>query len=226
MKQTLLIGLTAIFFATSCSNNTNQVEATDEQEVVTANESSLTLNIDTEASTVKWVGSKVLGNSHNGTVNISGGEVAIEGGMIIAGNFTIDMNSITNNDLPVDGDYNQARLVGHLKSNDFFNVEEYPTSSFEITSVTASSDDAGNTHVIAGNLIIRGISKNITFPANVSVTESGLSAKAKFAFNRLDWGVNWDKEKVDGFMDKVVSQAKDDFVKNAIELEINLVAKQ
>jgi polyisoprenoid-binding protein YceI len=224
MKKTILFGLTALLFA-ACSNN-NQVETTDAQEVAEAQETSLTLNVDTEASSVAWVGSKILGGKHNGTVAIAGGSLAIEGGMIVSGNFTIDMNSIVNEDLPAEGDYNQAKLVGHLKSDDFFNVEAYPTAKFEITAVNTAADEAGNTHVISGNLTIRDITKNITFPAKVEITESGVTAAASFVFNRLDWGVNWDKAKVQNALEKATSKVKDDFVKNEIELSINLVAKQ
>lgn len=223
MKKTILFGLTALLFA-ACSSN--QTETTEAQEVAEAQETSLTLNVDTEASRVAWVGSKILGGKHNGTVGIAGGSLAIEGGMIISGSFTIDMNSITNEDLPVEGDYNQAKLVGHLKSDDFFNVEAYPTAKFEITAVNTVADDAGNTHTISGNLTIRETTLNVTFPAKVEITEAGVTASASLTINRLDWGVNWDKAKVQSALEKAASKVKDDFVKNEIELSINLVAKQ
>lgn len=224
MKKTFLIGLAALFFA-ACSSNT-QVEAVEAGEVAEAEETALTLTVDSDASSLTWVGSKLLGKSHNGTIAISGGSVSVENGMMIAGNFTTDMTTIKNNDLPEEGEYNQAKLVGHLMSNDFFNVEQYPTSTFQITSVNASPDDKGNTHNISGNLTIRDVTKEITFPAKVTITENGLEATADFSINRMDWGVNWDKEAVDGFIDGVVKKGKDDFVKNEVALSIKLVAKQ
>lgn len=224
MKQTFLIGMAAILFATSCSNNPEAVESSDSKEVTTASEGATTFTVNAETSSIQWLGTKKLGKSHNGTINISSGELAIENGMIISGNFTIDMTTIKNEDLPVDGDYNQAALEGHLKSGDFFNADSFPTASFEITSVNVKEDESGNTHVIAGNLTIKGISKNIEFPAKVMASESGVTANATVVFNRLDWNVNFDKNAVDGLIDQATKKIKDDFVSNEIQLTISLVA--
>lgn len=226
MKHTLMIGVAAVMFATSCSSGSseNQAETREAEEVVNAEDRELVLNVDTEQSQMLWVGSKKLGSSHNGQVQISEGSLGISGGMITDGSFVVDMTTITNEDLPEEGDYNQAKLVGHLMSGDFFDVENHPTARFEITQVNAMPDDQGNTHNISGNLTLRGVTKNITFPAAVEITESGVTANASFSINRLDWGVNFDRDAVEGIMDKIEKKMKDDFVRNSIDLQIKLVA--
>jgi polyisoprenoid-binding protein YceI len=228
MKYTFLLTVAAAIFLSSCSGgNNNQVDPKDAEDVGTASESALTLTVNTEKSSLKWKGSKQLANSsHVGTIQISGGSLSIENGNIVAGNFTVDMNTIKNEDLPVDGDYNQAALEGHLKGNDFFSVEEFPSSSFEISKVEAlTNDENGNTHVISGNLTIKGISKNISIPSVVSISESGVTANASFTINRLDWNINYDKAGIDNFLQSVGKKLKDDFVKNEIEITISLVAQ-
>lgn len=223
MKHLFITFITAAFFASCGGNSTETTEATEQQDVAQATEMATTLSVDTESSVINWTGNKALGKTHYGTISLSSGNVTLENGSITSGNFIIDMNSIV--DLDLEDEESNAKLTGHLKSDDFFNVAEYPEAMFEITNVESISDDQGNTHSISGNLEIRGVSKNISFPAKVNSTNDALTATATVSINRLDWGINFDKDKATSFADKVVKNAKDDFVNNAIKLEINLIAK-
>lgn len=96
----------------------------------TANQFSLNAN-----STLNWTGRKV-GGEHYGTVAITDGFVALESGMVVAGEFTIDMATIASTDLSGD---EASKLVGHLSSADFFDAVQYPTAKFTITSITANA---------------------------------------------------------------------------------------
>lgn len=225
MKKVFLISFAALLFA-ACSNQTQHVEANEAGEVAQAETTALNLQIDTTQSIIEWVGGKHLGKTHHGTINLAGGTVSIENGHVSAGDFAADMSTIKNLDLPVDGDYNQAKLEGHLKSPDFFDVAQFPTATFHITSVKVESDDKGNTHLISGNLTIKGLAKEISFPAKVDFSENGFRANATFIINRLDWGVTYDEEGIKGFLDGVVKKGKDDFVKNELEITVKLVANQ
>jgi polyisoprenoid-binding protein YceI len=168
------------------------------------------------SGTVNWVGSKPIGSSHNGTIMIKSGSFSVENGNISAGNFVIDMNSLSNQDLKDNPD-KKAKLEGHLKSDDFFAVETYPTSTFEITKVEAVNDGGDATHKITGNLTMRGISKQITFPANVSIQENMLSAVTpSFTINRTLWDVN--------FNASVLGTVGDALISDDIALVINLSA--
>lgn len=222
MRKIFLLVIGAALF-TACSGE-KSVEVSETQDVAEAQETALTFELDTEASTIEWIGSKLLGSQHNGTIEFSNGSLSVEDGVLTAGNFVADMNTIKDLSLPEDGEYNTHMLVGHLKNEDFFHVEEHPTASFEITSIEAAADEEGNTHLVSGNMNIRGESNNITFPAKVNVSDDAVTLNADFVINRLDWGVSFNKDEIESFIDKVTKSGKDDFVKNEIELSINLIA--
>lgn len=166
--------------------------------------------VDTAATSLTWLAKKVTG-SHNGTIKVSGGDVTIDGVKVSTGNFTIDMNSMVI--LDIQGGSN-AKLLGHLKSDDFFSVEKFPTTSFVLTSVTQKS---GSTYTVKGKLTIKGITQNIEFPAEIGFSGKTMTAKAKIMVDRTKFEIkyrsaNW----VENLGDKAIY---DDF-----ELELNLVA--
>jgi polyisoprenoid-binding protein YceI len=86
------------------------------------------------------------------------GSLTIKDKKIESGNFIMDMNSITCADLEDEAYKN--KLVGHLKSDDFFGVNDHPESSFIITNSTTFKD---NKSAIKGNLTIKGITEEILF---------------------------------------------------------------
>ena len=57
------------------------------------------------------------------------------------------------------------RLTGHLKSSDFFDVVKFPGSEL----VTTSISQKGTNATVTGNLMLHGITKQISFPATVQV---------------------------------------------------------
>jgi polyisoprenoid-binding protein YceI len=88
------------------------------------------------------------------------------------------------------------KLTNHLRTEDFFDVREYPTAKFESTEITA--DEEGQT-TIKGNLTLHGQTKEISIPATVSVTEEGLTLKSDFHISRAEFGIG----KPEGIDDKV-----------------------
>ena len=116
-----------------------------------------TQNVNIESSTVNWIGKKI-GGQHEGLIKLKSGVFEEKSGEIVSGSFVIDMTSISNTDLTDEG-YNQ-KLVGHLKSDDFFGVEKYPTATLNITKATAFSDGKAS---VTGELMIKGKSESITF---------------------------------------------------------------
>ena len=81
----------------------------------------------------------------------------------------------------------KEKLTKHLKSPDFFDVEKFPTATFESTKIEKA--DAG--HTITGNLTLHGVTKQITFPATVSATDAQVKADAEFSINRKDFGITY-----------------------------------
>ena len=204
----------------SCGSNATEAGAADS--TLSATEGSSTFNISTE-SVVGWKGTKVVGmGSHAGTIGITEGTLSLENGNLTAGSVTIDMKNIVVTDSMPD-EYKQ-QLIGHFSANDFFNVEQFPTAKFEITGSEAKAD-GDYTHVVSGNLTLRDSTKNISFPATVSVDENGLSAVGTAVINRLDWGVNYDKEKM-SLSEKLQAEAKNGIVSKDIEITFDIKASK
>src|SRR5690606_1367009 len=147
MKKLVFRILGLAFFA-ACNNNPKGDKATTTDEVAdtsTVNGDSYT--VDPSSSSITWTGSKVTG-SHNGTIAIQSGNIVLNDNKLSGGEFTIDMNSLVNKDLEGDAE-NKGNLEGHLKSEDFFATDKYPTSKFVITKVDHKSD---NKVEVSGNL--------------------------------------------------------------------------
>ena len=138
------------------------------------------LKVDTAASEVKWTGYHLAKSyEHWGYVNLKSGSVMTEGNKIISGQFVIDMTSISDKDLEKAKD--NAKLVNHLKSDDFFNTEKFPEAKLMIKSTSLKS---GSTYSTVADLTIRGITKEIKFDiemksSNASAIEATASFKSK-----------------------------------------------
>jgi len=156
---------------------------------------------DTKTSKIEWVGKKVTGQ-HNGEINLKSGEFTIKKGNIVKGNFTIDMQSIVALDLQ--GEWKE-KLEGHLKSPDFFDAEKHNTATFSITGSEVKADDKGNTHIIKGNLTIKGITKPLSFPAKITVKDNKLVAIADLTINRTAYDIKYGSGKFfEGLGDKMI----------------------
>ncbi len=114
-------------------------------------------DINVNKSTVKWTGNKI-GGSHNGEIKIKSGSFEFSNDNITKGKIVIDMASISNTDLE-DASYNK-KLVGHLKSDDFFGVKNFPTATFV---VTKASKFVNNKASVTGKITIKGKTETITF---------------------------------------------------------------
>lgn len=238
LKSTLAIAIMAIFVVACGSGNSNTVQTSDAQQVTT-DDNATAVAVNTENSMVTWIGSKPAGK-HNGTIDITSGEIMVNGSDITGGSFLIDITSLTSLDLEEGGE-SYGKLVGHLMSPDFFDAENFPTASFEVTEVetfnasnlTADKNqyDTENkpaalseimvenpTHFISGNLTMRGTTKNITFPAHVEMNNGMIKAKANFNINRTDWGLMYGNEA------SIADKAKDSFIYDTVNVGFELQA--
>lgn len=170
-----------------------------------------TYTVDTDKSAITWIGRKVTGE-HNGTIKLASGLLVATENNLKSGNFKLDMNTITCADLS--GEYGD-KLLGHLKSEDFFSVEKNPYSTFTITKI---SKVASNTANITGDLTIKGIKNSITFPATISFSGNTVVAEAKKVLvDRTKYDIRYGSK---SFFDKIGDKAIDD----EFELSIKLVA--
>ncbi|PXY42664.1 YceI family protein [Flavobacterium cheongpyeongense] len=157
-----------------------------------------TKKIDVKASTIKWVGKKVTGE-HSGTVNFKEGAVVLKGKKLVGGSFTVDMTSLTSTDLT--GEY-QGKLNGHLKADDFFGTEKYPTATLVIKTIGTKSKDL---YTATADLTIKGITKPVTF--DIAVNEN--TATTVFKVDRTKYDIKYGSGSFfDGLGDKTI---KDEF---------------
>ena len=191
-----------ILFVMACKNAPDSAiaEIGDAKEVATANAAE-TLPIDVIASKLEWIGTK-LSTYHSGTVNIKSGEMRVADGKLAGGQFVMDMPTLVTTSMDAAGN---KKLTGHLMSPDFFDVVKYPEAKFEITSVVPFSGKsaiavdtmkeiskyavADPNVTISGNLTIKDITKNISFPAKITVNKSDVYAVAKFNIDRKQWNL-------------------------------------
>lgn len=88
---------------------------------------------------------------------------------------------------------NQKDRDNHLRTNDFFKADEFPTITFVSTSVALD----GNDITVVGDLTLRGVTKSVTLTGEFGgivtdgygQTKAGFTASTKI--NRHDYGVSW-----------------------------------
>lgn len=136
--------------------------------------------IKTEASKLVWKGYKVTG-SHEGTIDIQSGFLNFEDDKLVGGEVTINMKSLISTDL--EGEY-KGKLEGHLKSDDFFGVEKYPTAKLVLTKVKAAGKNA---YEAKGNLTIKGKTNPISFDLSIY----GNKANASLKIDRTQFDVRY-----------------------------------
>jgi polyisoprenoid-binding protein YceI/rhodanese-related sulfurtransferase len=147
-----------------------------------------TYKVNTDESVLEWTG-RNPNTKHYGTIQLSGGEITIKN-RGISGSFEIDMTSIKNINLK--GNDLQPVLISHLKSDDFFFVKMFPRALFSLKTVSLveKANLSSPNFRVKGTLKLRGIKKEITFPATVNpVPEGGAIVEAHFDINRTRWGV-------------------------------------
>lgn len=165
------------------------------------------VKVDTKSSSVKWVGKKVTG-SHSGTINIKSGELAFDGGKLVGGTFEIDMNSMACTDL---SGGMAEKLIGHLKSDDFFGTDKFGTATLVVKTATLVS---GNSYDVNGDLTIKGVTQPVSFKA----TADKKSAVAEIKIDRTKFGVKYGSG---SFFDNLGDKAID----NEFTLNVNLTTE-
>lgn len=176
--------------------------------VVRTNGGVYTANI--TASELTWKAYKVTGQ-HHGTVSLRSGSLSFKDNMLSGGEFEIDMTTIKNLDMSGAG---AEKLEGHLRSDDFFSVDNFPTSKFVITKVIPYGTTGD--YRIYGDLTIKGITKEIKFMSKVTQSGSGIEATAAIKIDRSEFDVRYGSG---SFFDNLGDKAlHDDF-----DLNIKLV---
>ncbi|MGB3344920.1 MAG: YceI family protein [Aequorivita sp.] len=192
--------------------NTGKEAQIEQEEAAVATEGAVEYVVDTDNSSIKWEGSKP-GTVHYGTISVASGAVLANNGVVQAGKFAIDMQSIVVEDL--EGE-DKARLEAHLtgtiegKEGDFFNATEYPSAKFEMTGV--------ENNAVRGNLTIKDQTHAVEFPATVTIEGDTLLLKSEaFEIDRTKWGVNFGSK-------SIFPNLGDKFVSDTMKLTVSLQA--
>ncbi|SNR14032.1 YceI family protein [Tenacibaculum jejuense] len=143
------------------------------------------LTINTENSTIRWIGEYTFHfGGHDGYIQFKEGFFIKKGNKITGGEFVIDMNSMTNNDIKEQE--GKDSLINHLKDPDFFDVPKYPIAKLEILTIEYFKNNKGKIHA---NMTIKEITKPITFNAEFNYDKKEMFAR--FKIDRRDWNVSY-----------------------------------
>ena len=213
----------------SCTNAPESDEAkTTEAKNVDNEKTGDVWKLNVADSKIDWVGTKVSGY-HVGTVPLKSGEIYLKNDQVTGGKFILDIANMEVVGPKGSDTAANRKLLGHLKSADFFDVEKNPEGTFELTDVQPYKGDAikdttdprqeeiskykvtDPTHTVSGNLTLKGVTKNIEFPARITVSGNAAEAIAKFNIDRKDWGI-------------VYPGKPDDLIRDAIHLGIAIKA--
>lgn len=140
--------------------------------------------VDAAKSSVKWLGKKVTGE-HFGTIAVKEGSLEVANGKVTGGKVVIDMQSLAVEDIKDAG--MNGKLVGHLKSDDFFGVASFPTSELVVT----KAESNGNSHTFTGNLTIKGITNPATFTATSAKDGKSTVYKGVLTIDRSKYNVRY-----------------------------------
>jgi len=162
------------------------------------------LNINVQKSTIKWIGEYTFYfGGHDGFINFKEGYFIKKIEVITGGEFIIDMNSITNTD--IGEQVGRDNLVDHLKNDDFFSVDKFPTAKLVITKVEYHDKISAR---LEADLTLKGITKSINFQAKFNYKEKEMNTR--FKIDRKKWNVNYD------------SKMKDSAISDAIGFEVSI----
>jgi len=154
--------------------------------------------VNTQDSSVEFIG-RGIGKSHTGTILVQEGNVSINDADI-SGQLTFDMSSIVSDSSGLDED---------LKSPNFFDVETYPTAVFVITGY--------NTNEIQGDLTIRDITQDVSFPVTLSQENDQLSIDGNIVIDRTRWDITYRSE-------NFFAEIGDKAIADDINLDIKIIA--
>lgn len=209
----------AIIFATYGCKEKEKDASMETEEIAEASSQASSYIVDTKESTLFWKGNKPLG-SHHGTVNIAEGTLSMNKEKLEAGNFVINMTSINDEDL--EGD-KKTSLESHLKGTaegkegDFFNVNEFPSAKFEMTSISYLE---GKNVQVSGNLTIKDKTNPVEFSGTLEQQENMIILKsAPFEIDRTKWGVNYGSK-------SVFDNLGDKYIDDMMEITVRVVARR
>lgn len=171
-----------------------------------------TYTVETDDSKVAWVGKKVTGQ-HNGTLDVKSGSLNFVGDELVNGEVVVDINSLKVEDI-TDSEYN-AKFIGHMKSEDFFNTAKFPEAKLVIKKAKKTAKG----YNVKGELTLLGTTKPVDFTAEVKKSDDKVEGTTKLVLDRTKWGLKYGSTSFfKGLGDKAID--------NKFELTVNLTAEK
>lgn len=156
-------------------------------------------DINTKTSFIKWHATKV-GGEHWGHLKFSQGKIILnDKGDPIKASFVVDMNTIDVRDL--EGEW-RDKLQNHLREGDFFEVKKYPSALMETTKIIKTGDGQ---YKVSANFKV----KNTMRPLIFNMTYDGKTARGKFSFDRVKFGIKYRSSLLGTVADKVIHDKVD-----------------
>ena len=143
---------------------------------------SQSLNANKTQSLIRWYGEELTGKTHFGNLSFKEGQIELQDGLIIGGNFVVNMTSLSVEDL---SGGSKARLEGHLRSDDFFSVDKYPEATLKISQ---KAKVEGDVQKLYGELTIKGIKHAVDFSI---ILVDKKTATANLTFDRSKYNVRF-----------------------------------
>ena len=203
--------------AVSCDKAPKGDEAVITDQVLPKDGAGETFLVDTTNSWIRFTGHGV-GKNHPGIFKLTYGKLMATDNKVTGGTFILDITSL---DMEQEGEMIDNKLQPHLLSGDFFDAEKFGTSQFEITGVVPYEPKTGEKSLveganftISGNLQVKDVTKNISFPARIDLDGDRLEAKANFDIDRREWKMNYGNDKTLG----------DNFISETVNIELDLRA--
>lgn len=171
-----------------------------------------TYNVDLTKSSISWEAKKLVGG-HTGFIDLTAGNLIFNGKKLIGGNFEAGMATlkVMDNNKPNPG------LDKHLKSDDFFGVDKFPTASFIIKKIEGN----GNNVNVTGDLTLKGVTNSINFPATLTWNaDKTVSANAdKIIIDRTKFGIQYRSK-------SIFSDIGDKMIEDEFTIAVKLVVKK
>ena len=179
--------------ANKSANSANSAQAPGTSAPAAKGES---LVVNPENSKVEFTGSKVTGK-HDGGFKQFSGAIDLVNNKVEESSVYVDIDATS---VFTDAD----KLTEHLKSGDFFEVEKFPKASFRSTKIEADTTKGAGNYLVTGDLTLHGVTKSVSFPAEIKISAEDVSVSSEFAINRKDFGIVYAGKADDLIRDDVV----------------------
>ena len=211
----ILIIVAYILLVKTTKTDTTVEQAPDQNIIKTRINGSGLYTFDPSLSSIEWQGRKTFIENwvDSGVVNLKSGNITLDNNTISNTNIIVDMSSIKANKTGANS--GEDKLSTHLKSADFFNIEEFPISQFALTGIVKNEEL--DSYTIKGDLTIKNITKSIEFPSVIYMSDNSIYLQADIPIDRSLFDVRFGSP---SFFNDIGNQAID----NIFNLKIKLVA--